>query len=243
MNTYNTLNNRYQVSRDFFSVTVLAVDYSNSYWDMNERTENACETLSDLDKCIEIGDDYYDVIWTQKVLAELEELASEFSDLDPSELVELNSCGLELFAPDTTHASLRLGELMESAGTQITQKGGLIFYRSVLGYSECVGNVISESTPITPSNLECIYPQLPAFFIQTYRYRTQNIHIVHYVYNNSSALYAFIASNVSEHGDRALCHHLKFSMFNLNAITSVTQISAKFFRAMLANPVPTKHNF
>ena len=253
MNTYTNLTNWFsyhiEISQSIYELDTLIIeniDYSASYWNADERAHHAKMIVSDLATELHERDCDYEVFWTDNVMSELNELADEHDVIPYKALalaIQLNTLGLQYFAPDVSHARVTLGELVETAGEQITLKGDCVFFTGYMGYSECVGNVISEPTPITPSNLECIYPQLPTFFIQTYRHLSQNIHIVHYVYCNKSALYAFIASNVSEHGDRALCHHMGFSMFNLNVVTSFTQISAKFFRAMLAKPVPTKHNF
>ena len=77
MYAYITLKNLFFSHKGSTKIVILAIDYGNHYWAMDERAEDARKILISLDKYVEIGDQYFDVIWTQEVLAELAELASE----------------------------------------------------------------------------------------------------------------------------------------------------------------------
>lgn len=77
MIAYITLKNLFFSHKGAEKIVILAIDYGNSFWTTDERGENARRILISLDKYVEAGGEYYDVTWTQEVLAELAELASE----------------------------------------------------------------------------------------------------------------------------------------------------------------------
>ena len=77
MDDYSNLKRRFNTEKDdeLESVQVLSIDFSASYWDTDECAENARKTLISLDRYAEIGDQYFNVIWTKEVLEGLAELA------------------------------------------------------------------------------------------------------------------------------------------------------------------------
>jgi len=249
MNSYSNLTNwftyRIVISQsvyEFDTLVIENVDFAHSFWNADERAHHATMIINDLAISINEPDCIYEVVWTDAVMTELNELADEINVIPYKALaleIRLNNLGLQYFAPDMLEYVVELGELVETAGDQITLKDDCVFYTGYMGYTECVGDVITPSVN-TLMPLDYVYPQLPTLIIQTYKYQnhlSHYIHIVYCVYNNKVAPYAYLTDNISECGKRALSIHKGNNLYNVTCITSVTIVSAKIFSDMLANPL------